>query len=251
MVYREPGLSYSVDIIMEFQGEKHSEWWRQALFTEYPQIDRAKFDALPAGGQQDYLREVLSAVYNKEKPALDEKIIKYVEHWRRHRAQIEDAFSDAFGMDYGQRLNHMVGNISLNPICPRFLDTTTFDIYYLNSERGALGLAIHEMVHFAWFEVWRQLFADDPKDYETPHIKWVLSEMAVDPIMRKDARLHAIDPYFEGGTAYAYFYTMRVEGKPILETLYAIYTKSSMTAFMRQAYEYVAAHEAEIRAQML
>jgi hypothetical protein len=36
----------------------------------------------------------------------------------------------------------------------------SFDIFYLNSEEGAIGEAIHEMIHFVWFYVWNKTFGD-------------------------------------------------------------------------------------------
>lgn len=46
----------------------------------------------------------------------------------------------------------------MNPIGPRFLEERCFDVFYLNSERGAIGVGIHEMVHFVWFYVWNRLY---------------------------------------------------------------------------------------------
>ena len=147
-------------------------------------------------------------------------------------------------------LNDMVDNVTFNPICPHFLSTKSFDVFYLNSERGALGIALHEIIHFLWFHIWGSHFNDSAKDYETPHLKWVFSEMVVDPIMRKDTRLSGINPYFEGGCAYEYFYEMTINGKPILETLYEIYINLNILEFMEQVYAYCKKHEAEIKAQM-
>ena len=50
--------------------------------------------------------------------------------------------------------------MSFNPISPRYLDEQAFDVFWLNSERGALGMALHEIIHFVWFRVWQDaLFA--------------------------------------------------------------------------------------------
>ncbi len=251
LTYTNPGFAHSIDSIMEFQQGDQSDWWSGALFSCYPQLDRAKFDALPVPQRADYLRETLQALYAQEESAFAEKIVQYNAHWQLHKHPIVDAFSDAFPCDCQNRFNRIVGHISLNPICPRYLETTSFDVFYKNSHRGALGMALHEIIHFVWFDVWHAHFDDDAMEYENPHLKWVLSEMVVDPIMRRDKRLSEINPYFAGGCAYDYFYTMKVEGKPILETLYGMYTATNMTAFMEQSYAYCLAHEADIRAGML
>lgn len=94
----------------------------------------------------------------------------------------------------------MRANITLNPICPRYLTSTSFEV--------------------------------------------------VEPIMR-DERLCSINPYFEDGCVYSYFYDMRVDGQPILETLDGMYRATpSMTAFMEQSLAFCRLHEEVIRTQM-
>ena len=56
--------------------------------------------------------------------------------------------------------------------------------------------------------------------------------MVVDPIMRSDDRLSRINPYFDDGCAYKVFYSMTVNGKPILETLYEMYTNLTEVVYM-------------------
>lgn len=87
-------------------------------------------------------------------------------------------------------------------------------------------------------------------EYETPHLKWVFSEMVVDPIMRNESRIKDLNPYFDDGCVYGYFYKMIVDGKPILETLDQMYKALSIIDFMEQGYNYCVKYEAVIREQM-
>lgn len=114
-------------------------------------------------------------------------------------------------------------------------------------KKGALGLSIHEIIHFVWFHVWNNYFHDSYDEYELPHLKWILSEMVVEPIMR-DERLRAINPYFDGGgCVYPYFYTLKIENRPILDILYEMYQSMSMVEFMKKSYELCLEYEALIR----
>lgn len=245
----DPGLDYSLDIIMEFQQSDLSGWWKQPLFHFYPQIDRTKFDRLDASSQRLYLRQELQHIYEAAKPEICCKLGLYAAHWQKYKPQIEDAFSEAFQADSRGLFSDMTANITLNPTCPRYLDTHSFDLFYLNSERGALGLSLHEMIHFFWFHTWHQLFQDDFSEYETPSLKWIFSEMAVEPIMR-DKRLSDINPYFEDGCVYEYFYHMKIDGTPILEMLYEMYRQNDMQNFMQKGFLFCQEHESEIRLQM-
>ena len=98
--------------------------------------------------------------------------------------------------------------------------------------------------------MWQSVFRDDPAEYETPHLKWILSEMAVEPIMR-DPRLGGINPYYiHKACVYPYFYTMRIDGRPALDALYGMYRSSTISEFMKAAYAFCMVHEQAIRAHI-
>ena len=137
----------------------------------------------------------------------------------------------------------------MNPIEPRFLKEKYFDIFYLNSERGAIGESIHEIIHFFWFYVWNRVFGDSYDEYERPSLKWILSEMVVESVM-KDFRFSSINPYFpreHGGCIYPYFFDMKAGDALILDTLDEMYREKPIEEFMKCSYAYCQQHEAEIR----
>lgn len=245
----DPGIDYMIESVMDFQTNDTTEFWAEPLYHFYPQLDREYAASLSLEKKKQYIGQVLRKIYIDQKPVIHEKTVQYASHWNRHKEQITAALSDAFETDCRLILNDMICRVSLNPICPRFLENNSFDIFFLNSEQGALGLAIHEIIHFVWFSVWNQLFKDSYDEYEAPSLKWIFSEMAVEPVM-SDVRLSSINPYFpkeNGGCIYPYFYTMTIEGKPIMDTLADMYHSMTITVFMKTGYMYCAAHESEIR----
>lgn len=249
LTFKFPGIEYSVDSIMMFENNS----WLDSIFHLYPQIDKAKFDALLTDEKRAYLQEVFEELYENggAKEEIAEKLPKYNAYWKSHKNQIEAAFSDAFDIDVSGILNDMVCNVTFSPINPRFLSANTFEVTYLNSERGVLGVSLHEIVHFVWFYAWQKHFKDDEAQYETPHLKWIFSEMVVDAVMRNDARLAEINPYYQNGLGvYEYFYKMTIDGKPILDTLHEMYSTMKITDFMEHGYAYCKKYEIEIRAQM-
>ena len=162
------------------------------------------------------------------------------------------ALSDAFSLDAAGLFNDLRVCLSLNPIEPRYLREHRFDLFYLNSPHGAVGAALHEIIHFFYFYVWNGLFDDPPDACEAPALPWLLSEMVVEPIMR-DERLRSINPYFErenGGCVYPYFYDMTLDGRPLLDTLYEMYRAQPIDAFMRESYAFLQAHEDAVRAHI-
>lgn len=246
--FNNPGFNYSIDSIMLFQDDEISDYWRDSLFAVYPQLDRKMFDMFDSELKRVYLRDKLYDVYMSEEVTLSKKVTQYNDHWEQHRKEIEDALSEAFGIDCHNGFDDINGNITLNPICPRFLDTRTFDVFYKYSEKGAMGTAIHEVIHFIWFDIWQQHFQDNTDEYETPNIKWVFSEAVVDTITRNDKRLYEKYPFAE--YAYAYFYDIKVDGVPLLEMLNDIYKGANIIEFIEKGYELFLIHESEIRKYM-
>lgn len=247
--FKNPGFPYMIDKILGFQTEEATAFWSEPLYHFYPQLDKKHASSLTADERTAYFEETLRAVYEEQEDTINDKVRLYKEHWEKCKPQITAALSDAFEIDCFGIFNDMVCNVSMNPIEPRFLEEHSFDIFYLNSEKGAIGEAIHEIIHFVWFYVWHQVFGDSYEEYETPSLKWILSEMVVEPIM-SDPRLSSINPYYDrshGGCVYRYFFDMKVDGRYILDTLGQMYKSQSIADFMRNSYQYCVEHEVEIR----
>ena len=238
--------------IMAFQQDASTAFWAEPLYHFYPQLDRDRARRLPLAQRRAYIAETLGALYPALAPLLREKAAAYGARWQACRGQITHALSDAFETDCAALFNDLRCLVSMNPIEPRFLQARRFDVFYLNSPQGALGQCIHELIHFVWFHVWQGLFQDDPQGYEAPALPWILSEMVVESVMR-DPRLSELNPYFPreaGGCVYPYFFDLRLEGVPALETLDAMYRQLPIAAFMRESYAYCQRHEGAIRAHI-
>lgn len=247
--FQNPGFEHSIDSILLFQTEEQTPFWSETLSYFYPQVDKNELAMRTMERKKDYLCQVLSGVYDEIKNELDEKVILYEQHFMKYKEQIEDALSDAFETDTRLLFNDLHANLSMNPVCPRFLRERYFDLFYKNSERGALGVSLHEVIHYLWFHVWNKTFGDSYDEYDVPSLKWILSEMVVESIM-SDSRLSSINPYYpreNGGCVYPYFYTMNLEGEPILDTLAKMYQQNSIADYMRIAFDYCLTHEKAIR----
>lgn len=235
--------------ILEFQTENESGFWSEPLYHFYPQLDKAYAHALPFPERQKYIAQVMRSVYPQIEDTINGKVDLYGRYWAACKGQVTQALSDAFGVDCAELFNDIRCNVSMNPISPRFLKERRYDTFYWNSEKGAIGVGIHELIHFVWFYVWNRLFGDSYDEYERPSLQWILSEMVVESVM-KDERLRSINPYFPreaGGCIYPYFFDMVVDGKPILDTLDAMYRSRNIEDFMQSSYAYCQKHETEIR----
>lgn len=249
VTYKNPGFEHSINSILLFQTNEQTPYWSEAVFYFYPQINKEELLKCEPGEQAKYFTDKLARVYQEILPEIEEKAIRYNEHFLKYENQINDALSDAFETDTRVLFNDLTGYIGMNPICPRFLKEHYFDIFYKNSERGALGMSIHEMIHYVWFHVWNRFFGDSYDEYEAPSLKWILSEMVVESIM-SDKRLSTINPYYpreQGGCVYNYFLDMVIDGKLILDTFSEMYKENRIIDFMQSSFIYCQKHENEIR----
>lgn len=249
IVYKNPGYDHSIDSILLFLTGNETPFWSEPIFHFYPQVDKHALSNCNCTEKHNYLNDVFRDIYENLREEIEKKVICYNAHFQNHKGQIEDALSDAFDVDARTLFNDLTCNVILNPICPRFLKERYFDVFYMNSERGALGLSIHEIIHYFWFYVWNGHFGDSYDEYETPSLKWVLSEMVVETIMSDD-RLGSLNPYFpkeNGGCIYPYFQNMIVNGTPILDTIDTLYRQNNIIDFMEEAYAYCLKYENEIR----
>ena len=249
VTFVNPGANYMIEQIMAFQSEDASPFWSEPLYHFYPQLNKAYAVSLPFPERRNYIERTMRAVYMEQENTIHEKVTLYSHHWAICKKQITAALSDVFDVDCARLFNDIPCNVSLNPVEPRSLKERCYDTFYLNSERGAIGSGIHEIVHFVWFYVWNRLFGDSYDEYERPSLKWILSEMVVESVM-KDERLCSINPYFpreNDGCIYPYFFDMAVAGKPILDTLETMYRNQSIEDFMKNSYAYCQEHETEIR----
>ncbi len=120
----------------------------------------------------------------------------------------------------------------------------------MNSEKGAIGSALHEIAHYLWFYLWNQKHNDSYDQYESPSLIWILSEAVVEQVL-KDEDFNKINPYYQDGNAYPYFYNMSIKGKPLYDYLDQMYKNNSIDGFMDESYEFMVRNEKEIRDQML
>lgn len=249
LIVQNPGFGYMIEKILEFQTKEMSAFWAEPLYHFFPQLNKAQASLMTLEDRRKYFEKVLHKVYLEQEKMISEKTKLYEKRWIECEPQITAALSDAFEVDCREILNDMCCNISLNPIEPRYLDTHTFDIFYLNSENGFIGEAIHEIIHFVWFHVWHALFHDSYEEYERPSLKWILSEMVVETIM-KDPRLSNINPYFKrenGGCIYPYFFDMKVDNVYVLDKIDEMYHTQCISDFMKSSCAYCRKHEKKIR----
>ncbi len=237
--------------ILKFQADDISVYWREKLFKVYPFLDENLCAKLPWEARKQYLTDELSAYYDKIRPHLRDKLIASQKVWATRKDAVNDTYSEVFGVDCRDILNDMVAGISLNPICPRFLKEKFFSAVWMANDDNFLKTALHEMIHFVWFYVWQKHFADNPEEYDKPHLKWILSELVIDTLVKDTAIRDLYPEAYRQQPAYKYFYQMNINDTPILHTLSALNKQAkNIEEFMEISHQYCLKNEASIRKEI-
>lgn len=233
--------------ILCHQTDDVSPYWKNRLFMAYPELDRAFCEKNSWQKRKKYLTEALFKIRKEKAPLIHEKVKLTQSFWDKRAPEMTAAFSKAFGVDCTQILSLIKGRIGLNPVCPRDLDRKIFNTAFFYTPETNTNIAIHEITHFIWFDMWHRHFKDNPKNYNSPHLKWILSEIVVDSIVRHSPLFSLYTSSRKNSIAYAYFYDMKIKNRAILKTLEEFYKKEKMTDFMEKAYQYCQENEKELR----
>lgn len=244
--------SDTISSILQFQTESTSSYWQDALFKAYPFLDKDKCLHSTWENKKQYLMTELSTLYDKIYPTLQNKCTNSQKIWDQNKTNINHIFSQVFNLDCAHLFNNKVAEISLNPICPRNIRKQSYSVAWGGDETNFLKTSLHEMIHFVWFYIWKKHFKDKWNEYEAPNIKWILSELVIDTIVKNtDINLIFPQPHKEK-PAYQYFYNMKIGDNFILTELSQLYhDATNITIFMEQAYHYCLSNEELIRKQML
>lgn len=244
------GYAYTCQSIGEFLGEGFPSF-QETILHELPVLQGRDWTAMPQEARAQAVSEALLPAYEAILPELRQKVTDYQAYWDERNDAVAEAFAQAMGAETAHGYDDLRMRVSINPIAPRYLQERCFDCYWRYSPKGAMSVSLHEITHFIWFDLWQNLFHDDPATYENPHPAWILSEMAVDPILR-DPRLRRFvaHPGVADAPAYPAFYTLAVDGVSVMDTIRRLYAENDLQGFMRAGLAYVTEHAETIIAAL-
>jgi len=167
------------------------------------------------------LQQKVGKFYHNNYDKLAKKVAACQEMWNKNEAFINAQFQTIFGEKFDF---NCVANVNFNPICPRFIESKEFDVDALDSDAGILETSLHEIIHFAWFKVWKEQFPNTTHaDMNAPSLGWLISEIAVDPIFKNSG----LKSYLVRKPAYDYFYKEKINTQNMLEVVNDLYLKSN------------------------
>lgn len=184
-------LSREVDWIHGFLFQ--NEWgWGKYIIKKHPKIKKV-FSFRTEAEQIKFLRNYTVQFKKDNQKLIEKNKIKYQREWQKIEKDFFIILSEIMQIDWPKNKKIIKSMISVNPICPRFLNDWSFSIFYNYKKMShAMEVIMHESCHFLYFEKWKKLYPKvNNKKFESPHIEWHLSEL-IAPIILNDQRIKKI-----------------------------------------------------------
>ncbi len=215
------------------------------LYREYPDL-KGRLDAHESiddkvGAAHDFFYRK----FVEEKPRMDLAVGRFQVIWDAINDSIMRALADVLQIDWADKDRLITASLTLNVMCPRFLDRREFHVFYRGTAERTIDTCVHELLHFIYFEKWKEVFPSwNESEFQSPHLIWKLSEM-MPGIVLNDPRIQSI--LHQKFTMYKIFEDTLIEGHPLRAHLQSLYdNRTDFTDFLRRAFEFVKAHENEI-----
>ncbi len=183
-------LSKEVDWIHGFLFQ--NKWgWGKYIIKKHPRIKKI-FSFKKEREQIEFLEKYIIEFRKENKKLIEENKKKYQEEWQKIEKDFFSTLLKIVQIDWPKNKT-IEAMISINPICPRFLNDWSFSIFY-NYEKisHAMEVIMHECCHFLYFEKWKEIYPKmSYKKFESPYIEWHLSEI-IAPIILNDSRIQKL-----------------------------------------------------------
>jgi len=184
-------LSKEVDWIHGFLFQ--NKWgWGKYIIKKHPEIKKV-FSFKTESERIEFLREYIVKFKIENQKLIEKNKTVYQKEWQKVEKDFFTILSEIIQIDWPKNRKMIKAMISVNPICPRFLNDWSFSIFYNYKKIShAIEVIMHELCHFLYFEKWKKLYPKtDSKKFESPYLEWHLSEILA-PIILNDPRIQKL-----------------------------------------------------------
>ena len=218
VIFKEMSRKENIEVIkwayFENNGPLDVNYYTLKCFPELKEINKN------ASKEEIYQRieEVVTKTYKESNLKIKEEIKRYDTIWSIINNNYMISLSKYLNVGYLDK-KEIVAKVGLLPVFPRYLDELSFSVGINLDEDFIIETVAHEVLHFFWFKKFRELYPDIPRrEYDSPYLAWIYSEIIVDPILNSPEIKDIIGV---NSRAYDSFYELE-EGK-VINTLREIY----------------------------
>jgi len=168
------------------------EWgWGNIIIKRYPKL-KPVYKIKKEKEKKEFIKKYIIRfrILNQKRISTQKEKIEKV--WRKVEKEYLAVLGQVINTEWPSNREEIKAMISINPICPRFLDDWSFSLSFRYYGKGAMHVIMHEICHFLYFEKWKELFPKSKRrTWDRPYIEWHLSEI-VAPVILNDERIQKI-----------------------------------------------------------
>ena len=216
IVFKQMPLELESDMFFDFLQSD----WSNRITDKYPQFLAIK-EIKSKGKRFESIKSEICKIRSTSEEKMSIGLGKIKSDWQKNQEKILNTLSDIIQAEWLPK--EITAYISLNPICPRYLNSLSFSICpdnkYINKT------ITHELSHFLYFKKFNEVFPEiSQKQYESPHKEWILSEL-VAVIILDDSRIIKIIGN-EGNNFYDSHKILKIDNVLATDIIRDIYKKS-------------------------
>ena len=183
--FTDISLSKEVDWVHGFLFQ--NKWgWGKYIIKKHPKLKKV-FSLKTEIEQVKFLKRYIVEFRKENQKLIEKNKTEYQKEWQKIEKDFFSILSEIIQIAWPKNKKVIKAMISVNPICPRFLNDWSFSVFYNYKKiTHAMEVIMHESCHFLYFEKWKQLYPNmNNKKFEFPYIEWHLSEI-IAPIILND-----------------------------------------------------------------
>lgn len=168
--------------------------------------------------------------------------------WRKYEEKIMAALEEVHETEWDEKFNEFKARITLNPVCPRYLDYNAFDVFYKNELREIKRIILHEVSHFIFFQKLKEIYPNiDKRKFDRPHLIWKFSEM-IPSVILGDERIQKI--FKHKPLVYDQIQNTSIQGRKILDYLHEFYNnRKDFEDFVKKSLSFLESNRKELEEQ--
>jgi hypothetical protein len=180
VIFTPAPVDMDADLMSDFLGTD----WARYILRQHPRLKTAAAEK-DAVTRKKLVMEYLTKAQRNNLIRQKAACKRFSISWKKGGEAALRQVAEIIGADWPEEPRVIVAFVSMNPICPRFLESWSFSIG-INYRRASTvrRIVAHEVSHFLHF---RRLFGSqsniDRSTFEAPHSRWLASELAVVPLL--------------------------------------------------------------------
>jgi hypothetical protein len=219
--------------------------WSEKIFSVYPSLkeklknskDKKKTIELFFKKQETKFMPVMNVVQKE-----------FQNSWDKINHETMQTLEEINETKFSLSQKEFTARITLNPICPRYLDKNSFDIYFALAERTMRTLVLHELSHFIFFKKFKEIYPKvNVEEFENPHLIWKLSE-TIPAVIFNDKRIIEIFEVQEEVLVYKSISKLKIDNILVIDILKDFYNnRKNFEDFIRKSYNFFKKNEDKLK----